>query len=124
MTIIDAITGIDELKANTYTQENKLRWLSTLDLTVKHEIIDTHEQEAPVEFEGYSATTPMDTELLIPAPYDEVYFRWLEAQIDYANGEYGRYNNSITMFNASYNAFANYYNRTHMPIGQKIKVLT
>lgn len=59
--------------------------------------------------------------LTAPAPYDEVYLRWLEAQIDYANGEIERYNNSITAFNHAYSAFERYYNRTHLPIRKKMK---
>jgi hypothetical protein len=45
----------------------------------------------------------------------------LEAQIDYANNEYDKYNNSITVYNATYANFERYYNRTHMPLGKKIR---
>ncbi len=117
MNIIEAIANIDSFKPNNYTQTDKVAWLSRLDAMVKKEIIDTHEGGEDIAFEGYNDDTPVETELLIPAPYDEVYLRWLEAQIDYTNGEYGRYNNSMVMYNTSYTAFANYYNRTHMPIG-------
>lgn len=124
MTIIEAVTGIDAIKTNTYTQEDKVRWLSKLDGTVKLEIIDTHEGGEDVSFGGYNSATPLNTELLVPAPHEDVYLLWLEAQIDYANGEYGKYNNSITMYNAAYASFANWYNRTHMPIGQRLRVMT
>ena len=49
------------------------------------------------------------------------YLRWLEAQMDYANGEYDRYNNSITMFNTAYSDYERYYNRMNMPKGKKLK---
>lgn len=124
MTIIEAVNGIDSFKTNTYSQEDKIQWLSKLDMTVKLEIIDTHEGGDDIEFSGYTSATPVDTVMLIPAPHEDVYLRWLEAQIDYANGEFGKFNNSITMFNAAYAAFANYYNRTHMPKGQKLRALT
>ena len=117
MKIIDAITQIDNLKPNNYTQEDKIVWLSRLDEMVKKEIIDTHEGGEDVVFEGYTEETPVETELLVPSPYDEIYPRWLEAQIDYANSEYGRFNNSMTMFNTSFGGFSNYYNRHHLPKG-------
>ena len=41
--------------------------------------------------------------------------------MDYHNGEYGKYNNAMDMFQAAYRGFENYYNRTHMPKGSKIK---
>ena len=121
MTIIEAITQIDSLKHNTYSQEQKVQWLSRLDSMVKRLIIDTHEGGEDVEFSGYGDATDLHTEMLIPVPFDEMYLRWLEAQIDYTNGEYGKYNNAIVMFNTSWKEYQNYYNRTHMPKGKSIK---
>ena len=121
MKIIEAINQIDSLKHNTYSHDNKVSWLSRLDAMVKKHIIDTHEGE--VEFTGYNSLTDVQTELLVPEPYDEVYLRWMEAQIDYYNGEYDKYNNAIDMFNTAFNAYQNHYNRTHMPKGQKFKYI-
>ena len=121
MKIIDAINRLDALKFNTYSQSDKVEWLSRLDSMVKKQIIDTHEGAEAVTFTGYDDSTNLDTELLVPVPYDEMYLRWLEAQIDYHNGEYDKYNNSILMYQAAYDGYANYYNRNHMPKGQKMK---
>ncbi|MBQ7873761.1 MAG: dockerin type I repeat-containing protein [Oscillospiraceae bacterium] len=69
---------------------------------------------------GYISELPAEEakeELFVGMPYDELYLRWLEAQIDYHNGEIERYNNSITAFNSAYSAFERYYNRTHLPKG-------
>lgn len=123
MTIMEAINHIDAVKPNGYSQVEKIKWLSTMDGMVKAEIIDTHEgaSEASKAFVGYDANTPLTQELLIPHPHDDVYIKWLEAQIDYANGEYGKYNNSMTMANTAYSAFERYYNRTHMPLGKKFQ---
>ena len=118
MTLTEAINRLDSLKSNTYTQDDKVQWLSRLDGMVKRTIIDTHEGGEAVVFGGYTADMPMSTELLVKSPFDEMYIRWMEAQIDYFNGEYGKYNNSITMFNADFNAYKNYYNRSHKPIGK------
>ena len=119
MTIMGAINHIDAVKPNGYTQDDKIRWLSILDGTVKTEIIDTHEGGESVTFRPYGESTSLVTELLIPYPYDDVYIKWLEAQIDYASGEYDKYNNSITMYNAAYAAFEKYYHRTHRPHTKK-----
>ena len=121
MTLMAAIHSIDTLKPNSYSQEEKIKWLSALDGTIKAEIIDTHEDGEGIVFNGYDENTTLTTAMLVPHPYDEIYIRWLETQIDYANGEYGKYNNSMAMYNTAYNAFANYYNRNHMPKGKKLK---
>ena len=121
MTISEAISRLDSLKHNTYTQTDKVKWLSRLDSMVKRLVIDTHEGGEGVAFTGYDDTTDIQTELLIPEPFDEAYLRWMEAQIDYHNGEYDKYNNSIEMFNTYWNNFQNFYNRTHMPKGKEMK---
>lgn len=116
MKIIEAINRADSLLFNTHSPADKVTWLSKLDNMVKRHIIDTHEGSAEVPFSGYTEETDHETELLVPAPYDEMYIRWLEAQIHYANGEYTKYNNAITMFNTEYESYSNYYNRNHTPI--------
>jgi hypothetical protein len=121
MTIIEAINQIDALKPNAYLQSDKIRWLNTVESYIKTEIIDTHEGSEKVTFTGYDMNTALDTELIASAPYDVLYLRWLEAQIDYANGETQRYQNSMTMYNSAYSDFERYYNRTHMPKGKSIK---
>ena len=118
MKIIDAISRIDDLMHNTYSQSNKVEWLSRLDSMVKQQIIDTHEGSENVSFNGYNASTPMDTVLLVPAPYDDVYPKWIEAQIHYYNGEYDKYNNAIIMFNTAFETYAAYYNQNHRPVNR------
>lgn len=121
MTIAEAISHIDSLKPNNYSPEDKIAWLSTLDGVIKNEIIDTHEGSDNVDFKGYNTETSLDTVLIVPAPYDEIYVKWLEAQIDYNNGETSKYVNSMTMYNSAYSTFERFYNRTNMPKGKSFK---
>lgn len=121
MTLIEAINRINILKPNTFSQDEKVQWLSTLDGIIKTEIIDAHVGAEQVTFNGYDDETDLATELLVKAPYDELYMFWLESKIDYWNGEYGKYNNSVQAFNDAYEAYEKYYNRTHMPKGRRFK---
>ena len=120
MKINEAIQKIDALKPNNYEPADKVKWLSNLDGIIKNEIIDTHEGGSEVIFNGYDMDS-LETELLVPAPYDDVYIKWLEAQIDYHNGEIGKYSNSMTMYNSAYNAFERHYNRHNMPKSKSFK---
>ena len=115
MKIKDAINQIDGQKHNTYSQAEKISWLSRLDSMVKRLIIDTHEGGEDITFTGYDDKTDLDTELLVPAPFDEMYIRWLEAQIDYYNAEYEGYNTSILMYNTDLEAYADHIRKTHKP---------
>lgn len=121
MKIIEAIQAVDTLKPNTYSELEKIQWLSKLDSTIKTEIIDTHDGADDITFNGYDENTSLETELLVKAPYDDIYVSWLESRIDYANGEYAKYNNSTTVFNTAYTSFERYYNKSHMPKGTKIQ---
>ena len=118
---MEALHRIDTIKPNTYSQAEKIKWLSTLDGIIKTEIIDSHEGAESVIFNGYTEDADLTTVLLVPAPYDDIYIYWLESKIDYFNGEIGKYNNSITTFNEAHSSFTRYYNRTHMPLGKKFK---
>lgn len=121
MTIMEALHRIDTLKPNTLNQSEKIKWLSTLDGIIKTEIIDTHEGGEGVIFNGYEEDINLTTPLLVPAPYDEIYLFWLESKIDYWNGEIGKYNNSIEMYNVAYATYAKYYSRSHMSKSKKFK---
>ena len=118
MKIAEAISKVKALKPNSFDDDQMVEWLSNLDARVKSQIIDTHECHEPVYFYGYDGLNDDDTELLVPAPYDEMYLRWLEAMIDYNNSEDERYNNAIILFNNAYEGYKKHYTRTHMPISK------
>lgn len=119
MTISEAIALCDAQKPNGYSEADKIHWLDKLDKMIYREIIATHEG-APESFDGYDADTDQDTELLVDDAYADLYVKWLFAQIDFANQETQRYTNSMQMYNGLYEAYATWYNRTHMPLQPNI----
>ena len=114
MTIREAISQLDSLCPNACSDTQKLAWLSCLDGLVDREIRQTHEP-APSPFDGYTAETDRETELLVKAPYDEIYRSYMEKEIARANGESARYNAAVTIFNHLYLTYMDYYNRTVPP---------
>ena len=113
MKAMEVIERVDLLEPNDYSPEQKLHWLSTLDGKAFRELVETHEgaeiTELPVYVNG-------GEELLIGAPYGEdVYYYYLQAMIAAENGETQRYNKRMTMFNAAYQEWTDFYNRTHKP---------
>lgn len=117
MTIIGAINQIDNLKRNTFSQKQKIIWLSRLESMVKRLVIDTHEGGENVSFDGFTEDTNLQTVLMMPEPFDEAYIYWLEAQIHYANEDIDMYNSAIMMFNTSFEAYKAYYKQNHRPKG-------
>ncbi|MBQ0124931.1 MAG: hypothetical protein KBS59_01235 [Clostridiales bacterium] len=122
MTIQQAIEIVDKAEVNTYPTTAKIAWLSKLDEKIWREVFLTHEGHECETFTGYTPETNQDTVLLVPTPDDEdIYINWLEAFIHKNNGEMGKYNQSVALFNYAYDEFKNFYNRTHMPIGKARK---
>lgn len=116
MTLDKLLKRIDQQKPNAYTRQEKIEWVNQLDGMVQTKVIDTH-ADADRFWMAYTDDDG-DTELLVPEPFDQIYMHWLEAKIDYANAEYGKYNNSMAMYNAVWSEYCRWYNRTHEPKSQ------
>ena len=116
MRIREAIETIDRLMPNQYGEEDKVHWLSELDGIADRDVFRAHEREEDTgEFTGYPPGVDLDTILLIPFPYEDIYRWYLEMKISDANGEMVRYNNAMAKYNAYYTAYQDFYNRTNMP---------
>lgn len=111
MTPQKAIETIDNMRPNAYGDELKLSWLNTLDGMVKRLVFQ--EEEA----KPYVYPDDMDSELLIPHPFDSLYTLYLESMIDYANREYSSYNNSAVLFEARFSEYKKDYIRKHRAKG-------
>lgn len=124
MTIQNAIELVDSLTYNQIDMMPKIKWLSDLDGTVNSDILLAHEGTDNREFNGYGPDQDLETELLVPAPYDEIYRWYLEMKIHDTTGEIIKYNNAAAKYNAAYIAYADYINRKHTPKGvRNIKIV-
>lgn len=120
MNVNGAIERLEYLKPNTYRFEEKVKWLQTLDMRIKQDIIDTHVGDEVVLEDAYTGIT----QLIVPEPFTDLYEHWMESKIDYYNREYESYNNAAMKFAEVYQEFERWYNRTHMPKQTKMSVLT
>lgn len=111
MTPNKVIEKVDKLKPNVYSEEDKLGWINELDGMVQRLVFQND------EVKQYSYPEDMDTELLIPAPFEEVYSLYLESKIDYYNREYNHYNNSASMFEVRFSDYKKDYIRKHQARG-------
>lgn len=118
MTILQAIAAADRMEPNDYSVQTKLQWLSVFDGQVRKDVIDTHCGAPKTPFCGYDGTTDIEsTELLIPAPYDEVYPIYLSMRMHLQNADAGRVELAKIDFERAYRSFTDWYNRTHRPRG-------
>lgn len=114
MTLEDAIKICNELRpGNSFSDELKTRWLNELQGMINVQI---HLEPLGV-MEGISYTWPDDKEsgLTIPLPYDRMYWLYLCAMVDFANGDYEKYKNTHDMFNEVLRDYRLWYITTQEP---------
>lgn len=120
MTIFEAIAGADKVKENQIDKSLKIGWLSELDGRINHEIIDSY-GTSDVAFSGYTESVNPDTKLLVAAPYDYLYIYWLVWHMETMLGEEARANNTHTQFEELWDAYVNWYIRTHRAPRSRIR---
>ena len=87
-----------------------LDWLNQVEGQILHEIFLL----ALSEITPYSATPTKA--LAAPYPYDGIYLLWMEAQVDFANGEYERYTNTMQRYNTAWNDLARHIAKCIRPV--------
>ncbi len=113
----DVLDAIETVKPSQYDEDVILQWIEDVESQVFNELVYTHEN-----IEGYERKTmSRNTELVAKSPYDKLYIYYVMAQIDFYNAEIGRFNNDMAMYDAQYSEFANWYNRTYMPLNKSKK---
>ncbi|WP_130837185.1 hypothetical protein [Lachnoclostridium sp. Marseille-P6806] len=126
-------TIINEYNENTHNQiddKRKIRWLKRLETMIIREVVMTHKlPERGWHLEGETlfmrgnladlSDFTVDTELIVPEPYADVYLYWLDQKIAYANHETIKYNAASSAFNNAYITYQQWYNRTHDPLPRK-----
>lgn len=114
MKISELIALIDTVKPNAYPADLKVAWLNEVEGMVWTDIMLL----SPLEFKAYSYnanTGEGDSDLLVAIPHSKLYNVYLAAMIDFYNGEYDRYHNTITLFNAYFSEFSRWYAMHYRP---------
>ena len=91
------------------TAEYKILAISAdgCEIRIEAELPDTGREEDPaswaLDFDGTGV------ELAVRPPHDKLYAAYLTAMIDFANGEYNKYQNSMQLFNLAFGEYARWY---------------
>lgn len=115
MKICDAMAMLDKFQPNSFDVGDKIAWLEELDKELWQEVVQTHEGGEDVPEPCYSAGE-QEQALLVDGPYKCIYLHWLQSKLDYALGDFARFNNSYASFEADRAAWKNWYHRNHMPL--------
>lgn len=112
MTLKECIDFVSEIKPHAFSNETLTEWINEVEGYVQTEImlLDT-----ALNLTRYTWDENKDTTLLVKPPHDEIYRYYLYAMIDFANGEYDKFENSMTMYNAKLETFNNWFIENYHP---------
>ena len=109
MTINTAIAEAMTLHPDTIPDAIKVRWLSELDGKIMCETMMRD------DFTSYHFPEDAEKELVVKAPYDNIYTLYIIAMSDFFSGEMDNYAASAALFDTAYTEFRKNYIRTHLP---------
>lgn len=112
-TIREILGQVDSRKPNAFSDGDKVRWMAELDGKIAADVLLMSIED--IQQLRYSWPEDEKTELLVRFPHDDLYSLWLYARIDFENGEYSKYQNSMEMFNAVYKNFVRWFASTYNP---------
>ena len=118
MKLTDAISQAVLLTGAAVDQSVMCRWLSELDGQLS---LTLYKTDAIINYQmpGENEESPV---LLVPYPWDGMYIHYLEAMCYYTTGDFGRYQNSMAMFNLGEKRFREWCIRMHYPaLGDTLK---
>lgn len=115
MNVQQVIRLVDDIKPNAFSDEAKTAWLNEAEGLVQTEVLLL----APEEIIVYSWEEDRETELLVKPPHDKLYWAYLTALIDFANGEYLKYQNTLQMFNSHFGEYMRWYASRYRPADGK-----
>lgn len=111
VTLSQVIQRVDEIKPNAFSNETKTTWLNECEGLVQTEVLLWANEEIVV----YDYTADKDKELLVSPPHDKLYWAYLAAMIDFANGEYNKYQNTMQLFNSYFGEFMRWFANLYRP---------
>jgi len=109
VTVNGIIEHTFKLHPDTFSDSIKCRWLSELDGKIMRETMNQN------DFKAYRFPEDGEKELVVKAPYDNIYELYLIAMSDFFSGELGNYSASAALFEQAYAEFRKNYIRNNMP---------
>ena len=106
----EAIDMADSVKPNAYSNADKVAWLAELEGKIQTEIF-------LLPLEKLERPESVTDELIVPFPYDSIYNFWLQAMIDFHNGEYDKYDNTFAMFNEKWKDYEKWRTINYPTVG-------
>lgn len=132
-TVAQIIEQYNAERPNQVADELKVLWLRKFEHIIINEVLISHEHDLEDEnkkglkvvgstlvissagsFEKHIDNFGLDTYLLVPEPYDDVYLYYLDQRIALNNNDKTRYNTASIQYNNALLTYQQYVNRTYI----------
>lgn len=142
MTVAGLIEQFNAEHPNQMHDDVKVYWLRKCEQMLINEVLMSHEHDLEDEdkielrvsgstlviqnagnFEQHIAGFDMDTVLIAPEPYDDLYIYYLDQRLALNNNDTKRFNVAAQMYNNALLTYQQYFNRTYKTKKQPSKLL-
>lgn len=107
MTIETCMNLVNAMHPDGVDPKVKLRFLGEVEGRVRVELLG----DPPDGDWDFDESTPTDTELVVPHPFDQLYLMYIMAMVDFISGDTARYENGAAMFNTAYQSYGKWLKR-------------
>lgn len=109
MTVKDVLDYVNEVKDNTFSRKTKLIWLNELEYRVQTDVMLLAADSVQ------SVPDEDDHELLVPAPWHEIYYDYLFMKLSEHLEESSEQNNRAATFDKAFGRFMKWWADTYEP---------
>ena len=111
MKLREAIEKGDLTTPNAFSPEAKTEWINEVEGMVQTQVL----LFASEEIITYNYLENAETELLVSEPHSKIYPSYLRAMMDFTNGDYTRYQNTMGIFNSQFREFMAWFATNYRP---------
>lgn len=115
MTLKQVVDMVDDIKPNAFSYETKTRWINEVEGFVQTNVFLLNVDDV----KKYDWAENQNTELLANFPHDKIYWTYLCAMVDFGNGEYNKYQNTMQMYNEFIGEFMRWFAQTYRPADRR-----
>lgn len=132
MTVAGLIEQYNTERPNNVDDAHKVQWIKKIEQMIINEVILTHEHnpmdEIGLQLQVSGSTLhierggtlsqhmdkfDLDTELIVPEPYDDIYMYFIDQRIALNQNDTRRFNSAAAMYNNALLQYQQFYNRTY-----------
>lgn len=113
MKLREVLATVAQTRPHAYTDAEMIAMINTIEGRVYTDILQKAEGFEET-FEPFSEGQE-ERELVVPVPFTDLYTYYLASQIDWMNGDSGRYNDSMVLLQNAWDGYAAYYRENYRP---------